>query len=1716
MVLAGLLGAALSVPVTGLTPRPAFAVGSTLFNQPFKNNTPDPAYPVNLPALPAAATGTNTACLSASGNPSGTGLHSCAANTDAPGLGTLRLTNTSSFQEGGLFGATSAPTSQGLDVTFNSYQYGGNNADGLAFVAAAVDPANPLPPANIGQPGGALGYSSSKQGNLPGLANGYLGVGMDVFGNFSNSVYEGSGCTDPPYISTTGGKVAGQVVVRGPGTGITGYCAINSTATTTASPVVPMHGTTRANSLVPVEVVLNPTAVSLVTASGITVAAGTYKVVFTPVNGVPRTLQGTLPTVSSTLYPSPTWTTAAGIPRQLAFGWVGSTGSVTDFHEIDNAKVLSLNPVPDLNVVQTSFNGSSPQPGDPVTYSVTPSISAGSDETSPVSVTETVPAGVVPVGAFGTGWVCGAPSGQKITCTNSNAPFAQGTNLSKITVVGIVTGSSVTPSLIQTSSTVTASSIDANPGIATTTTAGTIPAAPSGITVSPASSTIAGGIAVTVGGSNLTGATAIEIGTPAEQQAGTPVVLLPCQSGPAAGCFTVNGDGTLSISSMPARTSAAAVTVTVVTSGVAGSAAYVYTDRPATPAAPTATAGVTSATVTWVAPASNGSPITGYIVTPFRNGVAQTAQSFDASTTTRTLTGLTAGASYTFTVAAVNALGTSAASPPSAAVVPYTTPGQPVITAATAGDSSATLTWTAPANGGSAITGYIITPYIGAVAQTPQTFTGTGTTQTATGLTPGTAYTFTVTAQNLAGPGPPSAHSALVTPNVSPTLTFGPPPAGQVGIPYSDQLTVSGGTGPYVWSVSAGSLPPGLNLNASTGLLSGTPTTGGSYPFTVKVVDASDQSDTRATTVVIAASPTLNFPPPPAGQIGVAYSDQLTVSGGTGPYVWSVSAGSVPPGLNLNAATGLLSGTPTTAGSYPFTVKVVDANNQSDTRAVTLVVGVGPVVITKTADTTSAAPGSVIHYTITVRNTGTSVFNGASFTDPLTNVLDDATYGNDVAATSGSAGYTSPNITWSGNLAAGAVATITYSVTVKPLGSGDGVMSNTVTSTTLGANCASGSADSRCQATVDLLSLTITKKADAATATPGDTVHYTVTVTNSGQATYTGAAFTDGLSGVLDDATYNADATATSGVVSYAAPALSWSGNLSAGGSAIITYSVTVNTPDAGDRSLTNTVSSATAGSNCPAGGSDPRCTVTVTALIPQLTIASSTDVSTTVPTGVVRYTVVVTNTGQTPYTGANFTFSLAGALDNATYNNDATTTSGTLNFNTDGSVTWTGDLAVGASATLTASVTVNNPPTGGPTMTSTITSTTPGNNCPVGGSDPACSTSVAIQIPQLSITKTADTATVTPGGTVAYTVTIADTGPTAYTGATVADALAGTLTDADYNNDATSTSGVLSYTAPNLTWTGDLGPGASATITYTVTVKNPDPGGKLLTNTVSSAALGNNCQPGGTDPACTARVAVLVPQLTITKTADTPEIVAGGTVHYTITIANTGETPYTAATLTDSLSGVLDDAAYDNDASATSGSVTYSAPTLSWTGDLALAATATITYSVTTVSPGTGDHSLGNTAVSPVDGSNCPSGGVDVRCTATVAITAQSITLSELTPAFTLTGVPHTIATRDGAVTMTVVSNSPSGYNVTVQAATPSLTTPETGASIPINDLRVRETGTTVFRPLSATVPVTTHTQTTPSALNGDPLSNDYQADIPFVPTGRYSGTLDYIATAQ
>ncbi|MBI3426641.1 MAG: putative Ig domain-containing protein, partial [Acidobacteria bacterium] len=180
--------------------------------------------------------------------------------------------------------------------------------------------------------------------------------------------------------------------------------------------------------------------------------------------------------------------------------------------------------------------------------------------------------------------------------------------------------------------------------------------------------------------------------------------------------------------------------------------------------------------------------------------------------------------------------------------------------------------------------------------------------------------------------------------NSCPSITVNPAtlPAGTTGTAYNQTITASGGTGPYSYTVSVGSLPPGLNLSAA-GALTGTPALNGSYPFTVKATAANGCTGTRAYTLVInCVTITVNPATLPAGVMGTAYSQQLTQTGGTGAITWSIGpGGSLPNGVTLNPNTGLLEGTPTASGTFNFTAVATDANSCGGVRAYTFTVNSG-------------------------------------------------------------------------------------------------------------------------------------------------------------------------------------------------------------------------------------------------------------------------------------------------------------------------------------------------------------------------------------------------------------------------------------------------------------------------------------------------------------------------------------------------------------------------------------------------------------------------------------------------------------------------------------------------------------------------------------------------------------------------------------------------------
>jgi hypothetical protein len=196
---------------------------------------------------------------------------------------------------------------------------------------------------------------------------------------------------------------------------------------------------------------------------------------------------------------------------------------------------------------------------------------------------------------------------------------------------------------------------------------------------------------------------------------------------------------------------------------------YSVSVPPAVPGGVSATAGGSgSATVSWTSPSNGGSPITGYTVTPFIGTTAQAATVVSGSppATSVTVNGLTNGTAYTFKVAATNAAGTGPQSSSSNTVTPVGPPTSPTGVTAARGVSSATVSWTAPSNGGSPITSYKVTPFIGTTAQAATVVSGSppATTVTINGLSSSSSYTFTVSATNALGTGPQSSPSNAITP----------------------------------------------------------------------------------------------------------------------------------------------------------------------------------------------------------------------------------------------------------------------------------------------------------------------------------------------------------------------------------------------------------------------------------------------------------------------------------------------------------------------------------------------------------------------------------------------------------------------------------------------------------------------------------------------------------------------------------------------------------------------------------------------------------------------------------------------------------------------------------------------------------------------------------------------------------------------------------------
>lgn len=272
------------------------------------------------------------------------------------------------------------------------------------------------------------------------------------------------------------------------------------------------------------------------------------------------------------------------------------------------------------------------------------------------------------------------------------------------------------------------------------------------------------------------------------------------------------------------------------------------------------------------------------------------------------------------------------------------------------------------------------------------------------------------------GSGPAAAQSAFA---VSATST----PSAQQGAAYAVQFTATGGVLPYIWSVSSGTLPPGLTLS-DFGQLAGTPTAAGTYTFGVQVHDCSSDQQSAGFSVTLQVYPPLTVAGGSLsdGSLAVPYSQTVSASGGAGPYTFAVAGGALPDGLALSAS-GRLFGTPSKAGSFAFSVRATDSTGAAGVGSFSLNIQ-GPAV---TLAAPAALPDGVVSspypsQVLTVSGgTGPYTFSASGSNQPpgLTLNSNGALSGMPVAA----GNYT---ITVTATDSLGATSTSTLAIAVKP------------------------------------------------------------------------------------------------------------------------------------------------------------------------------------------------------------------------------------------------------------------------------------------------------------------------------------------------------------------------------------------------------------------------------------------------------------------------------------------------------------------------------------------------------------------------------------------------------------------------------------------------------------------------------------------------------------
>ena len=664
----------------------------------------------------------------------------------------------------------------------------------------------------------------------------------------------------------------------------------------------------------------------------------------------------------------PTSLTATSGNAQVSLSWSASTGATSY-----NIKRGTVSGGPYSTAVASAVTGTSfidnstndpghvPVNGTTYFYVVSAVNDAGESYNSaqasatPLGSVPTAPTTVTAVAGNGqatvtfSGALANGNAITSYTVTSSPGGLTASGSASPLTVTGLTNGTAYTFTVRATNSIGTSSASAASNSV---TPAGA-PSAPTTVTAVAGN----GQATVTFSGASANGST---------------ITSYTVTSSP--GGLTVSGSASpLTVTGL---TNGTAYTFTVRSTNAVGTSSASSSSNSVTPAgapsAPTtlsATAANAQATITFSGAQANGSAITSYTATSSPGGLTATG-----SASPLTVTGLTNGTAYTFTVRAINSIGTSAASAASNSVTPAGAPSAPTTVTAVAGNGQVTVTFSGASANGSAITGYTVTSSPGGL-----TATGSASPLTVTGLSNGTAYTFTVTAANAVGVSSASTASNSVTPNIVPGApTAVSATAGNAQASVSFTAPVPNG-GSAVLSYTVTSSPGGLTATGSSSPLTVSGLTNGTaYTFTVVANNATGPGAVSApsNSVTPAGAPTA-----PTTVTAVAGNTQATVTfsgaSANGSTITGYTVTSSPGGLTATGSASPLTVTGLTNGTaYTFTVSAINGVGTSAASGASN--SVTPNIVPGAPTAVSAAAGNnqaSVSFTPPVSNGGTAVLS---------------------------------------------------------------------------------------------------------------------------------------------------------------------------------------------------------------------------------------------------------------------------------------------------------------------------------------------------------------------------------------------------------------------------------------------------------------------------------------------------------------------------------------------------------------------------------------------------------------------------------------------------------------------------------------------------------------------------------------------------------------------